>query len=398
MDSRKDEQQFLVDKVWERINEEARCPSCGRFVGPYERCPYCGASLKKRTSLKILKYGSLIFSVLGLIIVYVFALMKPIPLVKVEQVNPSMNFAKVKMKGVLYKYPVLSEMEGRLYLYLSDGTGTFRVRAFGKTAKEAIKKLRGIKIGDELTAVGKLTVDYRGVQLDLERVDLLSWRRIAPVPVDPSGLENMVERKVVFTGEVQSVKKFADAFSMVVDGARIFYDSSRLGKPAYVPSPGDKIKVVGFVWSYRGVITVYPVDSSSIKLIRKARKRPSVVPLSYDHISSPEKYRGKMVSFSGEVISIKELPKLYLISLDTDLGRIKVVVFKNEPGASGIAEDLSEGTSVKGVGKVDVYKGEFEIVAKKLYVVGSSSSLYQRSLADESMAVVFDAYREGFRC
>ncbi len=358
---------YDVEKMWEKINEEARCPSCGRFVGPYERCPYCGASLKKRTSLKILKYGSVIFSVLGLVVVYLFALSKPIPLVKVSQVNPSMNFAKVRMKGVAYRYPIMDAKEGRLYLYLSDGTGTFRVRAFGKTAKQAIERLRGLSIGDEVNAVGKLTVDYRGVQLDLERVDLLSWHKVVPVPVSPEDVENMIEKKVVFKGRVDSVKKFADAFSMVVSGVRVFYDSARLGKPSFYPGKGDTVKVSGFVWSYRGVVTVYPESSSSVKLLKKAPKA-SVAPLSYKFISNPGKYKGKLVSFEGEVMFVKKLPKLYILEVDTDFGRVKVVAFKKGSPQSLLSslEKIETGDKISGIGKIDVYKGEFEIVLKSV--------------------------------
>jgi ribosomal protein L32 len=43
------------------------CPSCGRFVGPAEKCPHCGAALHKRLPLRLVKYASIPLALLGIL-------------------------------------------------------------------------------------------------------------------------------------------------------------------------------------------------------------------------------------------------------------------------------------------------------------------------------------------
>ena len=50
-----------------RTRTAAECPSCGRFVGPYERCPYCGADVGQRMAVRVFKYGSLVLAVVGVV-------------------------------------------------------------------------------------------------------------------------------------------------------------------------------------------------------------------------------------------------------------------------------------------------------------------------------------------
>jgi len=48
----------------------AYCPSCGRYVGSYEVCPYCGARVRVRISLKVLTILALILSMGGVVALY----------------------------------------------------------------------------------------------------------------------------------------------------------------------------------------------------------------------------------------------------------------------------------------------------------------------------------------
>ena len=37
---------------------KSHCPSCGRYVGPHEGCPHCGAHLTGRTPILVVKIAS----------------------------------------------------------------------------------------------------------------------------------------------------------------------------------------------------------------------------------------------------------------------------------------------------------------------------------------------------
>lgn len=51
--------------------EEVFCPKCKRYVGTFEKCPYCGAKVPKRLSFRLLKWGGLTVAIVGVLFLYV---------------------------------------------------------------------------------------------------------------------------------------------------------------------------------------------------------------------------------------------------------------------------------------------------------------------------------------
>ena len=43
----------------------SHCPSCGRYVGPREACPYCSARLTGRTSIRAVKITAVVLATVG---------------------------------------------------------------------------------------------------------------------------------------------------------------------------------------------------------------------------------------------------------------------------------------------------------------------------------------------
>ncbi|RME83483.1 MAG: hypothetical protein D6785_06675, partial [Planctomycetota bacterium] len=84
---------------------ESTCPSCGAFVGAYVQCPRCGADIDKRMTIKAIKWSAILISTVGLLFVYLWGVATQIPPIKVKDIEPTMNFAYVKIKGKVYHIP-----------------------------------------------------------------------------------------------------------------------------------------------------------------------------------------------------------------------------------------------------------------------------------------------------
>ena len=117
----------------EKTNEPGKiyCPSCGFYVGAYEICPHCQASLQKRISLKLVKNIAVIGSIVGLILLWFAAYKSQIPQVKISELGPSMNNATVKVEGLITKIQ-LDEVKDNFKITIEDGTGRLQLGGYGK--------------------------------------------------------------------------------------------------------------------------------------------------------------------------------------------------------------------------------------------------------------------------
>ena len=137
-----------------KTNKGISCPSCGRFVGAHDRCPYCGTGLQKRVSLKSLRYISLIVAIVGLVCLQLMAMSRETPAKEISSITPAMNFAYIKVKGIAtrpMKYYRTGDKVSSCYIYLKDKTGMDSVKKAYPTARILLVGKNGIPWQDFLT-------------------------------------------------------------------------------------------------------------------------------------------------------------------------------------------------------------------------------------------------------
>ena len=134
-------------------DREVVCPSCFRFTGTYEKCPYCGAMVFKRISVRFFRWGSLVFSFIGLLLLWMAAKGTEVPLIKVDMIKPSMSMGFVKVTGRITNVPELHPEWKSLYLRVKDGSGEIVVNAYSQIAETVMEKMTLHK-GDEVSIKG----------------------------------------------------------------------------------------------------------------------------------------------------------------------------------------------------------------------------------------------------
>ena len=141
------------------------CPSCDRFIGTKDVCPYCDADSAKSPLLKHLRYAALILALLGLGLLYLMSIRREIPLTRIEEITPMMNFAYVRIAGKVPRPPYIAKKKGEvdyLSFLVDDGTGELRVAVYREAARVLVAEQRVPTRGAMVDVAGSLSVPADG--------------------------------------------------------------------------------------------------------------------------------------------------------------------------------------------------------------------------------------------
>lgn len=137
------------------------CPSCGRYVGPLELCPYCRATHGKRTIVRVAKYLTPILGIAGIFLLQHLGQTMGNPRVSLADLTERSNFAFVEVEGVVCDVPRLyhavgsdDPTAGTLEFCLDDGTAQTRVKTYEDATRRIIDAGRVPAMGDRVIAVG----------------------------------------------------------------------------------------------------------------------------------------------------------------------------------------------------------------------------------------------------
>ena len=142
------------------------CPSCERFIGPADRCPYCGEASAKSPFIRGLRIAALVLAVLGLALLFRMASQRELPVQAVGAVNPMMNFAFVRVIGTV-RYDARVIERGGTVDYVSfpvdDGTGRIRVQVYARAAQRLVAEDRVPRRGQVVDVAGSLNISAEGM-------------------------------------------------------------------------------------------------------------------------------------------------------------------------------------------------------------------------------------------
>ncbi len=123
-------------------NPDAFCPSCERFIGPADVCPYCECDSARKPVFRFMMYGSVLLAVAGLFFLYLMAVHSDVPRVKIAEITPMMNFGLVRIEGVVGKDAFVKKKKRiveSVSFPVDDGSGELRVVAYGQVAKMLVE-------------------------------------------------------------------------------------------------------------------------------------------------------------------------------------------------------------------------------------------------------------------
>lgn len=268
------------------VKDETFCPSCGRFVGPVEICPYCTTHLKKRTAIKVYKIISLILAIFGTIGVYYISKHRQIPLVRIDEINPMMNFAYVRIHGKVTRVYPYDPQKHSLAFVVNDGSEEeLRVSAYRREAEKIVQLGLMPDIGDEVEVAGSLSIreNFRTMYINMaERMKRIP-QEIKEISISEISRKNLGD-KVRLNGVVLDARELASGIIYTLGDPN--NEDRTISMPCWrrnvgqIDLPeGTEVTVVGSITEYRNEIQITPNKKEDI-VIKKSpisRKKTAII-------------------------------------------------------------------------------------------------------------------------
>ena len=366
--------------------EEITCPSCGHFVGALTRCPRCGARVAKRLSVRVFRYAALLLGTVGLGLLYLMAIHREIPLIKISDIKPMMNFAYVRVAGTVSGDVRIFKEGSRirsLRFMIDDGTGELSITAFRTQAEKMAEIDRIPRAGDRVEVAGSLSISADdNIVLRIQVPDQITIAR-ADVPVTsladaaalPAGSSAVVEGTITRINAPRQGTK-APWKIVVQDSSRqqeiffwqdIYEDIA--DKTALMPDAAVRLRVS--VTSYRDKAQLSLDHAADLEFTRSGPSSTAASKAGAASRNPPrtkigdltEKLAGKSVRIIGKVADIKQPAEEnapFEVLLEEE-GQEIALVYWDKVAANLDSNKPFVGALLEAAGTVSVYKGKLQV-------------------------------------
>jgi len=394
----------------------SHCPSCGRFVGPYEVCPYCGARQAPRLSLRAVKWGAILLATVGLALLWIAAARAPLPHISIQQAAATMNFAYVEIAGQVVRSPTYNPDSRSLSFTVDDGTGQMRVWAFRDVVDELRAAGRIPGLGDRVTVAGTLRVREEDVSLTLNVPEHLEIGRAA---AEERAIGSITAadalRRVRVRGQVWDVREPYSGLTLITlrdatGAVDVAVDASlrHLTGDFSPPEVGQSLEVTATVSLYRDTPQLVPSSVGDIvplaETVPVAERRP------IGSLSAADE--GRLVTVQGTVRQAEPFSAGYRMTLDDGTGSVTVLLWNDLYRALPDPSSLRTDAQLEVTGEVAIYRNTLEIIPVRprdvVLLTGppSARALSIGALADqplgatvtvEGTVIAAESFQNGFR-
>jgi DNA/RNA endonuclease YhcR with UshA esterase domain len=344
----------------------SHCPSCGRYAGPYEAYPYCGARLGGRMPVRLVKIAAIALVTVGLILLWFAATRAEVPFVQIGQAGATMNMAYVRLKGRCTREPSYDPESDYLGFWLEDDTGEIRVSAYRAETRQLIERALVPALGDMVEVAGTLRVREDFYALTVNVPDQLRITRADPVDLDIGTIQpSDLYMRVRVRGEVRSVYEPYDGLTLITIRDEtgeipiaVSEDLVALSGALPVVSPGQTVEVVAAVSVYGDTPQLIPASVADIVVlgesVRVVTEKP-IGELSADDV-------GQRVIVRGSVVEVDAFSSGVKFTLDDGSGTVTLLLWQDVYDALLDPAALDVGAEVRVQGDLSEYENELEVI------------------------------------
>ncbi|MBN2007219.1 MAG: OB-fold nucleic acid binding domain-containing protein [Anaerolineae bacterium] len=346
---------------------DTHCSSCGRFVGPYETCPYCGAKQRGRISVRAVKIAAVVLATVGLLALWWAARTTDIPTVSAADAQGTMNMAYVKISGHIARSLSYDPESGYLAFWVDDGTGEVRVSSYRDVTESLLASGTIPALGDAVTVAGTLRIREDYVALTLNVPEHLTLTRPDPVALKSNELTVLDEGlRVRMAGEVSHVLIPYPGLTLITlrddSGETVIAVGEVItALTGALPSvvEGQGIAVTGTVSLYKDTPQIVPASVGDIAL-SEAPAAPTVEMRDLKSLSTDDE--GKLVQVQGHVVLMEGFKGSLKATLDDTKDQLVVLLWDSVYAGLADPTALDLGAEITVRGEIQVYQGELELV------------------------------------
>lgn len=342
----------------------SHCPSCGRYVGPRDACPYCAARTSGRLPIRALKLAAIVLATAGMAVLWFVATRTEVPSVAIGRVGATMNLAYVRIAGRCISVPSYDPQIGYLGFWVADETGELYVTSYRAETQKLIEEERVPALGDQVAVAGTLRIreDFRSLTVNVPESVAITRARPESCPIGAI-TPGQAYRRVRVRGQVRQVIEPYPALTLItlrdetgtIDLA-LSDDLMALSSVTPTVEVGQSVEVEAAVSRYRETAQLVPASAADIVVLDAS------VPVAEHRfvmgLCSADV--GEWVSLRGIVTDVDPFLKGLRVTLDDGSGKITVLLW--EGVYEDLADDLVMGVEISVQGELAEYRGELEVV------------------------------------
>ena len=316
--------------------------------------------------VRVFKYGSLVLAISGLILLLFVANRSQAPTVELGDLAGTMNWAYVRVEGLVSRQPTYDDTAQSLTFWVWDGTGEIMIAAYRGKAVNLLTGDHLPVMGDAIVVEGTLRVKEDFEYLVLNDPTSLEIHPGQPLQVDIADIDAGLRcQKVMVQGEIRekfvpyeglSIVTLRDA-SGEIDVAIPWGSAAQIGDIPDLQA-GQSVQVIGAVDEYRSAPQISLGRGSDLSLLEESL---SVAPMRRAADLSASDI-GDLVLLEAAVTEIEPFSAGLKAVLDDGSGSVVLLLWQDLYESLDQRASLVEGSLVRVQGKVNEYRGRLEIV------------------------------------
>lgn len=319
--------------------------------------------------MRLLKALTLLLAIAGTAALVLASQATARPLTLIASISPAMNFAYVRVEGVVVDYPALAPEQDYLSFRVRDTSGEMRVSAYRATVKALLEAGRLPMPGDRVTVEGTLRVRDDEPSLTLNVAEALTTQSAPAQTVDLAALDTLpLGARATVAGQARRLRAAGESLRIITlrqgdaEADVLIPLSLRpvFGAPPEI-SAGDWLTVTGGVGEYRGRRQVLPATAEAFIITRNDDKttaqRLDIRPigaLNRDLI-------GHWVATEGWLTDIREIARGALLEIEDAAGDTTTIAAFDAWFAWPFSQTITLGDRIIAQGALIDYKGRLEI-------------------------------------
>lgn len=356
--------------------EGIHCPSCGKYVGGYERCPHCQAAVPKRLPIIYIKRFAIFGTIIGLILMWFAAVNKQVPVIRIGSIKIENNMALVRVVGRITSVRI-NEDRNSFQMKLDDDSGTMAIAGFDKYKKfKAHFADQFPAEGDQVEVTGNLSISEKhGESMfvsDPRRVKIL--KKFEPEPIKIEDIETD-DRGTVYRLRVKvaATRRYKIGTNVTVKDDTGSMDLNLFDSDAErIPDakmrdrlliPGNEFELVALVDAFRGKVQLklhHPDRPESLRFIAGPPLEEKKEAPELKAAEVRKERMNEVVIVTGRVERIKEFGFATSFFLADESGAVQIW-FKDPFRKAAPAGLVAEGAMLRVTGQVSEFKGDLQV-------------------------------------